>query len=124
MAKKYADQNVAFVFINPNDAKVVPADSYEKMQERAKEKGYTFPYLYDETQSVAKAYGASRTPHIFLIDDQGVLKYRGRVNDAKDQAEVKSNDLMNAIDAVVAGKDVETAATKAFGCSIKWRKTS
>jgi alkyl hydroperoxide reductase subunit AhpC len=124
MAAKYADQNVAFVFINPNDSKIVPDDSYEKMQERAKEKEFTFPYLYDATQETAKAYGASRTPHIFLVDDKMVLRYRGRINDSKEQAEVKSNDLTNAIDAIVAGKDVETAATKAFGCSIKWKKAS
>jgi len=124
ISKQYADRNVAFVFINSNDPKIVPADSYEKMQERAKEKAYPFPYLFDETQATAKAYGAMVTPHVYLLDGKGILRYRGRVNDKKDQAEVKSNDLMNALDAMLAGKTVEMAETKAFGCSIKWKKAS
>ncbi len=124
MAKAYAAKNVAFVFINPNDPQIVPDDSYEKMQQRAKEKGYPFPYLFDATQETAKAYGALVTPHVFLLDADYVLRYRGRVNDNKDQAAVKSNDLVNALDAVLAGKPVATAETKAFGCSVKWHKTS
>jgi len=124
MAKEYSDKSVAFVFINPNDPQVVPADSYEKMQERAKEKSYPFPYLFDATQETAKAYGALVTPHVYLLDKDRVLRYRGRVNDNKDQAAVKSNDLANAIDAILVGKPIETAETKAFGCSVKWRKAS
>jgi thiol-disulfide isomerase/thioredoxin len=124
MAKSYAAKNVAFVFINSNDPAVAPDDSYENMQARAKEKGYPFPYLFDATQEAAKAYGAMVTPHVFLLDQERVLRYRGRVNDNRDPAAVTSNDLVNAIDALLAGKPVETAATKAFGCSVKWRKTS
>jgi thiol-disulfide isomerase/thioredoxin len=124
MAKAYASKNVAFVFINPNDPAVAPDDSYENMQQRAKEKGYPFPYLFDATQETAKAYGALVTPHVFLLDKERVLRYRGRVNDNKDQTAVKSNDLANAIDALLAGRAIETAETKAFGCSVKWRKTS
>jgi thiol-disulfide isomerase/thioredoxin len=124
MAKAYAGKNVAFVFINPNDPTVVPDDSYENMQLRAKEKAYPFPYLFDATQETAKAYGALVTPHVFLLDKDRVLRYRGRVNDNKDPAAVKSNDLANAIDALLAAKPVETAETKAFGCSVKWHKAS
>ncbi len=124
ISKQFADKNVAFVFINSNDPKIVPADSYEKMQERAKEKEFPFPYLFDASQATAKAYGALVTPHVYLLDGKGVLRYRGRVNDAKDQTEVKSNDLINAIDAVLAGKTVDMAETKAFGCGIKWKKAS
>jgi len=124
MAKHYADQSVSFVFISSNDPKIVPEDSYENMQVRAKEKEYTFPYLFDETQTIAKKYGAMVTPHVFVLDNKLKLRYRGRVNDNKDQAQVTSNDLMSAIDALVAGKPVETASTKAFGCSIKWKKES
>jgi peroxiredoxin len=124
IAKRYADKNIAFVFISSNDTTVVPDDSYEKMQERAKDKAYPFPYLFDASQATAKAYGASVTPHVFLLDRKHVLRYRGRVNDKKEQAEVTSNDLINALDAIVAGKPVDVAATKAFGCGIKWKKTS
>jgi len=124
MAKAYAGKPVAFVFINPNDPQVAPDDSYEKMQERAKEKAYPFPYLFDATQTTAKAYGALVTPHVYLLDGERILRYRGRVNDNKDTAAAKSHDLTNAIDALLAGKPVETAETKAFGCSVKWRKES
>lgn len=124
MAKQYADKSVSFVFINSNDPQVAPGDSYEKMQERAKDKAYPFPYLYDATQAVAKAYGARVTPHVYVLDAQQVLRYRGRVNDNKDQTQVKSNDLITAIDGLLAGKAIETAETKAFGCGIKWKKES
>lgn len=124
MAKHYAGKSVSFVFINSNDPQVAPDDSYEKMQERAKDKGYPFPYLYDATQTVAKAYGARVTPHVYVLDDKQVLRYRGRVNDNKDQTQVKENDLMVAIDGLLAGKPVETAETTAFGCKIKWKKES
>ena len=78
LAHQYADKGVAFVLISPNDPKIAPDDSYEKMQARAKEKNYPFPYLYDESQETAKAYGARVTPHIFLLDSSLVLRYRGR----------------------------------------------
>ena len=124
LANKYAKSGVRFVAINPNDPKVQPEDSFEKMKVRAKEKEFPFDYLYDATQEVAKAYGAAKTPHVFLLDAKGNLVYRGRINDAKEQDKVQAHDLSNAIDALLAGKDVETAETKAFGCSIKWKKTS
>jgi len=124
MAKSYTDKPVSFVLINSNSVEVQPKDSYELMVERAKQKKYSFPYLYDETQEVAGAYGAQRTPHVFLLDGKGVLRYRGRIDDDMDRSKVQSHDLMGAIDALLAGEEVPVAATKAFGCTIKWNKTS
>jgi len=124
LATRYAEHNVRFVLINSNDPKVAPEDSYEKMLERANEKKYPFPYLYDANQAIATAYGATVTPHIFLLDDKLVLRYRGRVNDHRDPAQVKSHDLVAAIDALLAGKEVAVPTTKAFGCTIKWKKAS
>jgi thiol-disulfide isomerase/thioredoxin len=124
LAQEYRPRGVRFVLISSNDPQVQPEDSFELMQARAKEKEYPFPYLYDATQSTAKAYGARVTPHIFMLDSKRVLRYRGRINDNKDQAQVTSNDLVDAMTAVLAGKPVENAATKAFGCTIKWKKAS
>ena len=124
MAETYAGKPVQFVLVNSNDVTVQPGDSYEAMVARAKDKKYPFPYLHDATQSVATAYGAQRTPHVFLIDSEGVLRYRGRVDDNVKRDEVKTRDLADAIDALLAGKDVGVASTKAFGCTIKWRKAS
>lgn len=124
MANKYPAKDVQWLLINSNDPAVQPEDSFEKMQELAKAKNYPFPYLFDSTQQTAQAYGASRTPHVFLVDSKGVIRYRGRINDNKDQTLVKSNDLADAIDAVVAGKEVANNSTKAIGCTIKWKKAS
>jgi len=124
LAKEYADRGVAWVLINPNDPEIQPQDSFDKMVERAKEKHYPFPYLFDATQETAKAYGARVTPHVFLLDAEQVVRYHGRVNDSKDQTKVESNDLVDAIEAVLGGHEVANASTKAFGCSIKWKKDS
>ncbi len=124
LSERYAAKNVRFVLINSNDPKVVPEDSFDKMVERAREKKYPFPYLYDASQAIATAYGAMVTPHIFLLDDKLVLRYRGRVNDNKDPKLIKSHDLTAALDAVLAGKEVATTTTKAVGCGIKWKKAS
>jgi peroxiredoxin len=122
LAKSLADKGVRFVAINANDPAVSPDDSFEKMADRAKEKGFPYPYLFDATQEVAKAYGAQVTPHVFVFDSGGVLRYRGRVDDNAKTGQVTSPDLKNALEAVLAGKPVPTAATTAFGCSVKWKK--
>ena len=122
LAKSFGDKGVRFVAINSNDPAVSPDDSFEKMADRAKEKGFPYPYLFDATQEAAKAYGAQVTPHVFVFDAGGVLRYRGRVDDSAKVAQVKSPDLKNALEAVLAGKPVPTAATTAFGCSVKWKK--
>jgi peroxiredoxin len=121
--KKYEALGYPVVAINPNDKKVQPADSYEKMQERAKEKQYGFLYLYDETQEIAKAYGATRTPHVFILDKDLTVKYIGAIDDNSESAEaVQTKYVENAIDALRDGKEVPVTETKAIGCSIKWRK--
>jgi peroxiredoxin len=124
LAKKFADRGVAWVLINPNDPKIQPDDSFEKMVVRAKEKSYPFPYLFDATQETARAYGASRTPHVFLLDSKRVVRYRGRIDDNQDREQVKTHDLVDAVEAVLAGREVANNSTKAFGCTIKWKKAS
>lgn len=122
LQNEYGSKGVQFVLINPNDAKKQPQDSYENMQKRAKEKGFPFPYLHDESQQIAKAYGAVRTPEAYLIVG-GKVVYRGRIDDNTEAGQVKQRDLKNALDLVVAGTPdkISPASTKAFGCTIKWR---
>lgn len=124
--KKYRPLGYPVIAINPNDAVAYPADSFEAMQKRAKEKGFTFPYLVDETQQVAKTYGATKTPHVYLLQKSNnklVVKYIGTIDDNYQEAdEVKEPYLANAIEALLAGEAITTAETKAVGCSIKWKK--
>lgn len=121
--KKYAPLGYPVVAINPNDKDVQPADSFDKMVERANMKSYPFAYLYDETQEIARTYGATRTPHVFLLDDKRVVRYIGAIDDnSEEPSEVKEKYLESAIDALRAGKDVSVKETKAIGCSIKWKK--
>lgn len=124
MAQEFHEQPVRFVLINSNSPDVQPGDSYDAMVARAKEKEYPFAYLQDESQKVAAAFGAQRTPHVFLLDSKGVLRYRGRINDSAKPEEVKTHDLSDAIHALLAGDEVAEPSTKAFGCTIKWRKAS
>lgn len=124
--KKYRPLGYPVIAINPNDAAAYPADSFEAMQKRAKEKGFTFPYLVDETQQVAKAYGATKTPHVYLLQKNNnklVVKYIGTIDDNyQDANEVKEPYLANALEALLSGKTIEPTETKAVGCSIKWKK--
>ncbi len=122
--KKYAKLGYPVVAINPNDKDVQPADSYDNMKKRAKSKKFPFVYLYDDTQEIARAYGATRTPHVFLLDKNRVVRYIGAIDDNHEDAEaVKTRYLEEAIDALAAGKEVATKETKALGCTIKWRKS-
>lgn len=118
--KDYAGKGVQLVAINSNDEKAHPEDSFPEMVKRAKEKGFNFPYLRDETQEVVEAYGAVCTPHVFAFDKSRVLRYRGRIDDSKDPSAVTSPDLRNAIDDLVNGASVRVPDTRPFGCSIKW----
>ena len=122
LAKTYQPQGVGFVAINANDPKIVPGDGFEFMVKRAQDKGLPYPYVVDETQAIATAYGAKVTPHIFLLDAQGKLVYRGRVDDSLERDKVRSRDFAAALDALVIGKPVEVAETKAFGCGVKYAK--
>lgn len=120
--KKYAPLGYPVVAINPNDVVKQPDDSFEKMQMRATEKGFTFPYLYDDTQEIAKAYGATRTPHVYLLDKNRVVRYIGAIDDNhEDATEVKEKYLENAINALRNGQAVAVPQTKAIGCTIKWK---
>lgn len=124
--KNFKGLGFPVIAINPNDASLSPEDSYEKMQERSSEKGYSFPYLYDEKQEVAKAYGASRTPHVFLLSVENgevIVKYIGAIDDNADDAEnVKSRYLEDAINQLISDGKIAVTETKAIGCTIKWKK--
>lgn len=120
LAKNYKSKGYILLAINPNDPAVEPADSYELMQKRAKEKGFVFPYLFDEGQKIFPQYGATKTPHVFLLDKNRVVKYIGAIDDNVDSAaEVKEKYLENAIAALESGKTPSPEVTKAIGCSIK-----
>ena len=123
--KKYKGLGYPVVAINPNDPAKSPEDSYDNMQKRCKEKGFTFPYLFDETQATAHAYGATNTPHIYILQKSGadfVAKYIGAIDDNHEDAKaVKEKYAEEALDALIAGKPVATTKTKAIGCTIKWK---
>ncbi|MFN0015925.1 MAG: thioredoxin family protein [Saprospiraceae bacterium] len=122
--KKYAKLGYPVVAINPNDKDVAPDDSYDKMKKRAKDKKFPFVYLYDETQEIAKAYGATRTPHVYLLDKDRKVRYIGAIDDNHEEpSAVKEKFLENAVDALMAGKEIATTETKAIGCTIKWTKS-
>lgn len=111
-----------FVAINANDAVKYPSDSFEAMVERAKEKGFNFPYLHDESQAIARAYGAQRTPEVFVFDRERRLCYHGAIDDNyKDPGAVKQHYLRSALDAVLAGKAAPVGETAPVGCTIKWK---
>jgi peroxiredoxin len=121
VAGDYAGRGVAFAGINANDPAKYPADSFEKMQELAKERGLPFPYLHDETQRVATAYGAERTPEIFLFDGDLKLRYHGAPDDNYEETQASVPYLRNALDAVLAGQTPPVAETPPVGCTIKWK---
>jgi peroxiredoxin len=115
-------KGAAFVAIMPNDVNRYPADHPDRMRERAEAKGYPFPYLYDESQSAARAYGAVCTPDIFVFDNDRKLAYRGRIDDNwRDPSRVSRHELRDAIEALLAGRRPEPDQIPSMGCSIKWR---
>jgi len=124
LAKEYQKKGVGIVGIMPNDVENYPDDSPEKMKEEAGQFGYTFPYLYDDTQAVAKAYRAACTPDFFLFDQDRKLAYRGQLDDARpgNEAPVNGKDLRAALDAVLEGKPVPEDQKPSLGCNIKWIK--
>ncbi len=119
----YAKKGYPVIAINPNDESIVPGDSYENMVKRAKEKNYPFPYLKDDEQEVYPKYGATHTPHFYLLDkknDDFFVKYIGAIdNNYKDASAVTETYLRDAIDAVIDGKKPDPQTTKALGCTIK-----
>ena len=123
LAKKYKSKGYILLAINPNDPAVQAEDSYELMKVRAKEKGFAFPYLFDEGQKIYPQYGATKTPHVFLLDKNRIVKYIGAIDDNVDSAnDVKEKYLENAIAALERGKTPSPETTKAIGCSIKAKK--
>ena len=123
LAKKYKSKGYVLLAINPNDPAAQPEDSFELMQKRAKEKKFTFPYLFDEGQKIYPQYGATKTPHVFLLDKNLVVKYIGAIDDnVEDASEVKEKYLENAIAALEKGQEPTPNTTKAIGCSIKVKK--
>lgn len=120
IASKYKEQGYILLAINPNDPELQPADSYKLMQVRAKEKGFVFPYLFDEGQKIYPQYGATKTPHVFLLDKNHIVKYIGAIDDNVDDAnDVQEHYLENAIAALEKGQNPSPDITKAIGCTIK-----
>lgn len=121
--KKYASMGYPVIAINPNDPSLVEEDSYKNMIVRAKEKGFTFPYLFDEGQKVLPLYGATRTPHVYLLEKTArgnKVAYIGAIDDNyQDASAVKDKYVENAIESLRSGKQPEPNFTKAIGCSIK-----
>jgi peroxiredoxin len=124
LAKDYQAKGVAVVGISSNDAVAHPDDGPDKMKQEAAARGYTFPYLYDETQEVAKAYRAACTPDFFLFDGQQKLVYRGQLDSSRPNSgrPVTGADLRAAIDTVLANKPVSADQRPSVGCNIKWRR--
>jgi peroxiredoxin len=123
LVKDYQAKGVAAVGISSNDVESYPDDSQQKMAVEAREGGYTFPYLYDESQAVARSYEAACTPDIFLFDREKRLVYRGQLDDSRpgNGIPVTGKDLRAALDAVLAGKPVAALQKPSIGCNIKWK---
>lgn len=121
--KEYQDKGLAIVGINSNDVANYPDDSPQRMAEEAKQAGYTFPYLYDESQDVAQRYRAACTPDFFLFDGDRRLVYRGQFDDSRPQSgiPVTGKDLRAACDKVLGGEAVEEQQKPSIGCNIKWK---
>lgn len=124
--KKYRPLGYPVLAINPNDPKIVPDDSFENMVKTANEKGYTFPYLLDDTQEIAKAFGATKTPQVFIIrkqNDKYILEYMGGIdNNPDDASKADKKYAEDALNALLVGKKPTVTETKALGCTIKWKK--
>jgi peroxiredoxin len=123
LGRDYQKKNVAIVAINSNDVANYPDDSPAKIKDEVKAAGYTFPYLFDESQEVARAYDAACTPDFFLYDKQRRLVYRGQLDDSRPDSgiPVTGKDLRAALDAVLAGKPVDDNQMPSMGCNIKWK---
>lgn len=120
-ARDYADRGVRFLAINANDAERYPRDAPEAMRERVAREDWPMPYLHDATQEVARAYGAKTTPDVFVLDGDGVLRYRGAPDGDYEDPGQRAAWLRDALDAVLSGRAPERAETKPVGCSIKWK---
>jgi len=124
---EFASKGYPVIAINPNDKTVAPGDSFEEMQKVAKNKNYKFEYLYDETQETARAYGATNTPHVYLLskkDGKLIVEYVGAIdNNADDASAADKKYLADAVNSLLKGESPEVKGTKAIGCTIKWKKS-
>lgn len=125
--QKYSSKGYPVIAIMPNDENKVPGDSFDEMKKRSDEKNYSFPYLKDETQDVAKAFGATKTPHVFVlnnVDDKYKVEFIGAIDDnPKSASSVSTKYVEDAVDALLDGKKVPKTTANAVGCSIKWSES-
>lgn len=124
MANDYQSKGIGFIAISSNDVENYPDDAPELMNINAKQEGFTFPYLYDETQEVAKAYDAACTPDFYLFDNELKLVYRGQMDDSRpgNGIPVTGSDLRNAMDKLLQGSSIGELQKPSIGCNIKWKK--
>lgn len=124
VAKDYQAKGVTFVGISSNDIENYPQDAPHLMKKVAQESGYTFPYVFDETQGVAKAYDAACTPDFYVFDGNMILRYRGRLDEArpKNDSPLTGKDLRAALDAILEGREVQETQYPSGGCNIKWKQ--
>lgn len=125
LANNYLPKNVSFIAINSNDVEEYPEDSPEKMKEVANELNYPFPYLYDETQEVAKAYQAACTPDFYIFDKDLKCVYRGQLDDSRpgNDIPVTGESIRTALDQILSGQPVTVQQKPSMGCNIKWKKS-
>lgn len=126
--KKYASKGFPVIAINPNDVDQQPGDNMQEMRDRAESKGYSFPYLRDDSQEVALAYGAAKTPHVYVLNKERASKYKveyiGAIDDSpRDASDVEEAFVEQAVDALLAGKKPTTLTKRAIGCTIKWKES-
>jgi peroxiredoxin len=121
VARDYAERGVAVLAINANDSERYPRDSYEAMQARVAAEDWPMPYLHDESQEVARAFGAKTTPDVFVLDSERRLRYRGAPDSDYDDESQRAGWLRGALDAVLSGAEPSPAETQPVGCSIKWK---
>jgi peroxiredoxin len=122
LQEKFARRGVQFIAINPNNPEVYLEDSFENMIKFADKNNFNFPYLVDETQETARAYDARCTPDLYVYDKNRILKYRGRIDDNwKEEDKVTSNEMDNAIELLLEGKEIDFKQIPSIGCSIKWK---
>jgi len=117
----YSPRGVAMVALNSNETEGHPGDSFDAMKSRAKEKGFKFAYVRDDSQEIAKVYGALRTPHFYLFDQDRKLRYTGRMDDnPRNPGQEKTHELRDAVEALLAGKKPPVELTNPIGCNVKW----
>jgi peroxiredoxin len=125
MNAEYSKKGFPLLAISSNDAEAVPEDNEEEMAKRAKEKKYNFPYLFDKTQAVARAFGAVKSPHAFVLykeKDKWIVKYSGAIDDnGAEPANVKNKFVINTVEALLHNEPITVTSTKSVGCAIKWK---